>query len=546
MPSCNSGNLLAAKYSLVLDTIFVNFIRNARRETLGHQVISECIQQIFEKAKLMTEYAKKLQSDQHLDLELMEIVEQNLTVLLFDYIKIMRIQPLHFEKIFPQYLVFSHQVLNIDWKTPMAPKLAMLILLEHLKSIYFVTDPNSMSAVSKKSIGDIDPNIITQCFLHMQDFFINQGNLLAILERILQYSMLIREETDEELDSVLTEDSPGKLAILNSELDTTARQIGLCLIDKLVYVYPNESVPLIASLISKIVNSKGEGMTIGVQDNILSILIRLPEALKIEGDSNIQIIEIAPILEFIYSAGASQPILLRRLPLIAREWLSFLSIEQKRAIMGILMSLIEAEDLATQYNAILCLDAFIRNNDLRDVNYSMILEKSVPAVLRVSAQLNDASLRYMTVRFIKHIIMHLVKIEEFDACEHLSNLDLDIIFQKRFDPMVGSLLIEIIKHIIVTLPYGTYIEGLYRYSLRFIQLYFPNLSEEDDSFLNFWVFIIKEIPVSQESIPLIKEYIQTLNQCLPKLSKIADFSQINLLTKLVTQYILLDVELVFE
>ena len=159
--------------------------------------------------------------------------------------------------------------------------------------------------------------------------------------------MLLKDEGDEDLDTAILEETPGRFDKVNQELDFTSKQTGVYLIDRLVYNFEPNVLPILNNLINKMTSGELEGSPIQIRDNIISTLIRIPYSLNGRDQAVDSMMNIMPIFEYISKIGDQNPLILRRLPSLVTGWYDHLNIEVKSTLMAVVIKLLDSKDPVT-------------------------------------------------------------------------------------------------------------------------------------------------------------------------------------------------------
>lgn len=504
----------------------------------------ECLKNIFSKSQIIATHCKEIGDSGFDNPDYIELLEENLIILIFEFILILKINPYAFNTIFPDILSFCTKIIEMDWKIYMVPKVAMLSIYQHLNEYLLITPPEKiLNLVNKGVINAEQKSQIAHS--QLRSFFLNDNNIEKIMNRLLSYTMMLLNDGEEDIDEAHLETTPGKFDRINSQIDFNNKQIGLCVIDKLIDVFPEVSLPLLVKLINNVVSGELDNLPKSVSDNVLSILIRTPETLSKKHEEYLGELNIMTILQYIHKNSADNILLKRRLPSIVEAWYSYLPQGSKNELISVLIALLPSEDNLTQFNTISCLNKFIIDPNIVAIDFGALLRQCVPVVVGLAEKLESASMIYKTLTIINSTILKLVDLGRFDPTLYLSNLNIEKIL-RNYNQDIANILMEMVKSVIQKYPMAQYLHGLYVFAFQIIQHCRPYANEEDDQFINFWTFIVKEIPNTPESAEVVKGLVDFLKQNVGYLHNIKEVNQSSKAINLIDEYLLLTTDLGFE
>lgn len=541
---------IAAEYSLITDEIFVNLLRLGNHQVLVEDpTFRECFKQLLNKSQQMVSSYKGMVDKGDFDEDIVEIVEQNITVLTYELVKIQKYSPISFEGLISEFLNYSLMIMNESWKRANVPKNAMLMMFTTMNVFEYHTNPQNVRGLSTiyKKMG-VFPEKQLKCYNEFHKFFSENNKIEKIINTLLTKTMLIQEteEDETEIEAAINNSVDLKLQKINREIDFTPRQIGLAIIDRFIRILTTDTLTLVKKLVENTINGNLDNLDISIRNNIISILNGLPKTLMATGMKDFKsVFNIKEILNWVNNNSQIDKRLVRRFPALISSWYDILEEDMKGDLFRALIQMINVNDKVTEYHVLKAIGKFVRQSNDQNFNYGELLIGVTPKIFGILKEVKSTWLVFEMIGVLAKIVMKLIKTEQFDLNIHLQCINIDILL-KDYDFMIAGSLFDLIQDIICTYPYGKEMPQLYVQAVKLIHKCLPNMKSEDDALLYFWRFIVKEIPNTEPNKPIINELVSLLNNNIQAFSNYSDVSQNIKVLGIIDETMLLQPKLPFK
>ena len=369
-----------------------------------------------------------------------------------------------------------------------------------------------------------------------------------IVNLILTKCMLLKEDfkNSNELEDEINNSQTLKLERINQELDFTPRQIGLAMIDRFARVSTETTLPLIKKLVNNVVSGSLNSLQYEVKDNIISILIGMPNTLRSAGIRDYtKYFNIYPVLEWINQQSQVEQKLKRRFPTLIGAWFDLIEDNVKPQLFELLVGLLSDQDQTLQFQVFETMGKFIQHANSGSINVAAVYEKSAPSIVSLVSHLDEDTNKFKLVSCLFKMILKMLRLKQLDVQKHLAYLDLDALL-KEYSFILSGRLFDIAKEIILAFDFGEEMPELYLFSAKLLHKCLPKVNRDDDGWIRFWAFVAKEIPNTPRNKAVIDELVNMLGSKIKPFATSQDYTQNKVILHLVDEMLLLRQDLPFE
>jgi hypothetical protein len=518
-----------------LDAILIFALRVASPVSIQESAdMKECIRRLLLKTEAFMKLLRLEEKSLHNSPDRLEAMEITATVLTFEFSYIQNLAPLAYGFILREYMTVIMNLSLAPWESLTVKKGCLLMLYRALK-LQIQYDPKGYHL--RGASAELQAEGVKAHGVYSSIF--SRETLERLLSEILSKVMTIDEEGRESrLDLQLEEEEPDNIDQATNEMDCTLRKIGISIVEQLAICFP-ETLDLIHVLAKKM--CAGElNVDMKTKDSIVNILSLLPHLYLRQGDDSGDRLDIRFVMEWLFKQASSMSFFSRRFCLLLRTWFELLPGDQMRAWVPQLCELLNHPDIVTVYAALVALKKIIKADREHHLSLEPILEKVMPAILKVSQLVTLPNLLWPALSILTNIMEQLHLQGGPAALDLLGNLDLAKLMERN-DALVRSVLIDIFETTIISVPFGTPLPVIFDTAFRFLAITLPHIESEDTEQLVFWKFLVKEFP-SQPSMQSAKQkHFELLNAAIPSaLKKLQEPLQVEFLVGLVHESLLLD------
>lgn len=203
------------------------------------------------------------------------------------------------------------------------------------------------------------------------------------------------------------------------------------------------------------------------------------------------------------------------------------------------------KDLITRYSTLRTISEFVEKDTSVQLNYTMIHDLIAPAIVQMCEHVSIPHLIWPLLKTLSLVMERVQGQNSFVPFKHIQNMNFKKLLQKD-DATVRHGMIEVLRKIIVAVPFGSPIHYAFEAAYDFLCLIVPKIEAGETEELTFWKFIIKEYSPTSENQALTKKYADLLQQYYPRFSNFTDPGQICEALAIVDEYYLLLKELPFK
>ena len=226
--------------------------------------------------------------------------------------------------------------------------------------------------------------------------------------------------------------------------------------------------------------------------------------------------------------------------MLLRMWTDIIDYDEVRTFVPDLCKLMSSNDIVTKYSCITALKKIIKLERENKLPLVEILSSVIPAILYICDKVNQPQLVWPVITILSNIMEKSSLGSGLQTMELIGKLNLDKLLEKN-DKLIRSALIEMFKTIIVSVPFGTPLPGIFEMSLRFLNMALPKIEEYDTEELAFWFFITKEIAPIPEHQATITKLFMMLNSLLGEAAvRMEDSLQLQFLVSILDESVMLD------
>lgn len=260
-----------------VDTLFVYMLLNAG-EAHDNPVVEQCISKLIDKAQSLLVLIKKNEDNREVMSAVSEHLQKDCLVLLYEMTKLVNRTPFSFSNLIKRLLVFSFEIVKIEWKDIMISKSALLLMYSVLKQFVFYCDPDYFKTSKLNSRYKVNPPIQAHCRTTYFDF-VNQESTIQELVSIMILRLMCNEEDDikeKTIDSEIESSEVAGIDHFTKEIEISIKRICISMIELLSLRVPDIMVKLLVFLIESVVSGNMKDADLKVKDNVIMLIGLLP------------------------------------------------------------------------------------------------------------------------------------------------------------------------------------------------------------------------------------------------------------------------------
>ena len=249
-------------------------------------------------------------------------------------------------------------------------------------------------------------------------------------------------------------------------------------------------------------------------------------------------LNIDPILTWLHTNSVQYKWFSRRYPILLKWWVDYLTMEQKDRHILILLEYLGNADAPTRFGTIDALRMLVTSDSKWSLDLSNLIVKTFPVVCGMMSTLTSPTLIWPISAFMTKLLQKAQCEMTPEIVGALRGMDMDHLLASN-NLVIRSCVIEMLKTVVVTKPFGEPMTWLYEICLKYLTIVFPRMELEETQEIKFWKFIVKEIPNVPENQGVLGALYNFLVNSRIKLNLLNNYDQIPVAMCLMEEYYLL-------